>query len=97
MFGYSKDKFDCLITHTEDNIAFVELADKDGEMSFMEIPKEDLEQSNITFKAGMLFEFILQQFFGWEKIKFVPIERKIYTQEEIDEKLKYYEEKYGDV
>ena len=93
----SKEKFECIITSTEDGVAYVELADDDCETSFMEIPREDLEQSNIAFKSGILFEFILQQFFGWEKTKFIPIERKTYTQEEIDATMKYYEKQYGDI
>jgi len=97
MFGFSREKFSGLITRTEDNIAFVDVADKDGEKSFMEIPKEDLEQSKILFKAGILFDFTLTQFCGWERINFIPHERKIYTKEEIEAKQKYYAEKYGDI
>ena len=97
MLGYNKYKFDCLITRTEDNIAYVELADKDGEISFMEIAFDILEGNKIECKSGILFKFTLKQFFGWEKCEFTPIERKTYTQEEIEAKRKYYEEKYGDV
>lgn len=97
MFGYSKDQFDCLITNIEDDIAFVVVADEDGEKSFMEIPREDLENFDITFKEGNVFNFILKQFLGWEKVIFKPVVVKSYTAEEIKAKRKYYEEKYGDV
>ena len=97
MFGYSKEKFECHISHTKDDIAYVDLADKDGEISFMEISREDLERSDVTFKAGILFEFILKQFLGREKTKFIPIKRKTYTQKQIDATFKYYEEQYGDI
>ena len=97
MLGYSKDTFNCLITHTENEIAYVDLADKNGEKSFMEIPFGDLKNRNIECKAGIMFSFTQKCFLGWEKLIFTPIKRKIYTKEEIEAKRKYYEEKYGDI
>lgn len=97
MFGCKKEKFNCLITDIENKIAYVELSDQDGKKSFMEIPKEDLERFNITFKKGNVFKFILKQFLRWEKIVFKPIVTKVYTQKEINTTIKYYKEKYGDI
>lgn len=97
MLGYSKEKFECFITRTEEEIAYVDLADKDGEQSFMEIPFELLKGNKIECKAGILFSFVLKTFFGWEKLAFIPIKRRIWTKEEIEAKRKYYEEKYGDI
>lgn len=97
MFGYSKEIFGCIITRIEDDIAHVQLNDKNGERSFMEIPREDFDRFNITFKEGNVFNFILKQFFEWEKIILKPVVVKRFTAEEIEAKRKYYEEKYGDV
>lgn len=97
MIGYSKETFGCLITDIKDDIADVELSDKDGEKSFMEIPRKDLESCGITLKEGNIFKFILKNFLGWEKIIFKRIVTQSYTAEEIEVKRKYYEEKYGDV
>ncbi len=97
MFGYSKESFSCVINRFEDNIAHIELTDSNGDKSFMEIPKEDLEKFNITFKQGNIFKFILKQFLGWEKTIFKPIVIKSLTEKEIETTIKYYEERYGDV
>jgi hypothetical protein len=97
MLGYSKEKFDCIIGYIENSIAYVELTDKDGEKSFMEIPKGDLKTYNVIFKVGSRFIFVLRQFLGWEKIRFKPLVLRTYTKEQIEETRKYYEEQYGDV
>lgn len=97
MFGYSKESFGCIITDIEDNIAYVELSDNDGDKSCMEIPKEDLEKFNITLKKGNVFNFIHKSFLGWEKISFKPVVVESYTRKEINATRKKYEEKYKDV
>ncbi len=97
MFGYSKEKFGCIITDIEDNIIHVELSDNDGDLATMEIPKEDLERFNITLKKGNVFNFIHKSFLGWEKISFKPVVVQSYTKKEIDATRKKYEEKYGDI
>ena len=97
MLGYSKEKFECFITHIENDVASVDVIDKDGEKSFMEIPKDVFVSSKIIFSAGTIFSFTLKNFLGWEKAVFKPVVRKKYTPEEFDKIKKHYEEKYGDV
>jgi hypothetical protein len=97
MFGYSKEKFACFITNIEKDVAFATLIDYNGKKSYMEIPKQDLISKKIEFKAGTIFYFIHRTFWIWENVTFVPCKNKEMTREKIVEKMKYYEEKYGDV
>jgi len=83
--------------YIEKDMASVDVIDKDGEKSFMEIPKDDFEKFKIEFKPGIIFSFILKQFLGWEKLVFKPVKRTPISRDEWDKTLKYYEEKYGDV
>lgn len=99
MLGYNKEKFSSIIDRVDKNsrIAFVTLHDKNGEMSFMEIPFDDLKDNDIECKAGTLFSLILKQLWRWEKITLKPMKRAKVSQEEINKMIKHYEEKYGDV
>lgn len=97
MFSYSKEYFEGLIEHIENDIAHVRVIGNNEELSFMEIPKNDLIPAKINFKAGILFSFVLKQFCGWEKIIFSPIKRKSITQEQMNTLTRKYKEKYGDV
>ena len=63
----------------------------------MDIPREDLEQNNIECSPGVIFRLKLKKMGDWEKLEFVPIPRQTMTDEEIDERLNYYKEKYGDI
>lgn len=98
MFGYSKDSFGCSIGYVKNGIAFVEVTDKDGDKSFMEIDKGDLIAAKIIVSVGTIFSFTLKNFLGWEKITFKPIKRgRKITREEVDRILKKYEDRYGDL
>ena len=97
MFSYSKEYFEGLIDKVEYNTAHISVVDSNDKTFFMELDKEELERFSITFKAGILFSFVLKQFCGWEKIIFSPIKRKSTTQEEMKILTKKYKEKYGDV
>lgn len=99
MFGYSKEKFSCIIDSINpiNDIAQVSLRDKNGKQSFMEIHSDDLKTSGIECEAGVLFSLILHQFFEWEKITFRPVKKVKITKEEIEAKRKYYEERYDDI
>jgi len=99
MLGYSKEKFGGLIARVDKNtrITFVTLYDKDGEMSFMEIPFDDMKNNDIECKAGIPFSLILRNLWGWERLTLKSIKRVKVSQKEINKMMKYYEEKYGDV
>ena len=98
MLGYSKEKFECFITHIENDVASVDVIDKDGEKSFMEIPKDVFVSSKIIFSAGTIFSFTLKNFLGWEKTVFKQCNpKKGFSREEVDRLLKKLEDKYGDL
>ena len=97
MFGYRKEYFEGLIECIENDIAYVEAIGNDDETSFMEIPKDDLINSKISFKAGVIFSFVLKQFCGWEKMIFKPIKRKKIKQKDMDSSHMKYKKKYGDI
>ena len=98
MFGYSKKQFNSFITSVEDSVAFVTVIDEDLEKSYMEIPVEDLKNSNIECKAGIIFSFTFRKWLMWEKVIFIPssIKRKPLSEEEINHTMNLYE-KYKDL
>ena len=97
MFGYSKETYGCFITYIEKDTAYVKIIDEDGEISYMDILLKDLLPSGIQPKVGTIFQFIHTTFLNWEKVVFKKVPKKIITNEEIQESLKKYQEKYGDV
>lgn len=91
------ESFEGLITRVQNNIAFVTLADNDGNESFAEVPVEDLEKSGIEVGGGVIFSFILRQRGDWEKVELAPIKPTIMTDAEFDKLFEYYKDEYGDV
>ena len=94
---YSKSKFDAYIFKVEDDIAYVQVVDDDGEKSYMEIPSEVLEGDNIKFKTGVIFHITHKRLGKWEKIEMFPSKKAVVTQREVDKILEGYREKYKDV
>ncbi len=94
---YSKLEFDAYIFKVEEDIAYVQAVDDDGEKSYLEIPIEDLEDNNIECKAGVIFHIIHKTLGKWEKIEFVPSKKVVVTQREVDKMIEGFREKYKDV
>ena len=97
MLGFKNLKFEGWITNIENDIAFINVVDFDGERSTMEISKKELVDSNIDFKSGTIFSITLKQYWGVEKLVFKPIKKPSMSKEEFDEMMDYYEKEYGDI
>ena len=100
MLGIKTEKFVGIIDRVEKPTAYVQLSDKIGDKSYMEIPIEDLEESGILCKAGVVFRLIFKRWRGWEKIVMSPVAKKNLTVKDLkdlNEQIKEWQTKYKDV
>lgn len=91
------DIFSCFIDEVRDGIAYISTNNSEDIMHHMDIPRKDLEDNKIKDEAGICFILELKKKGDLEKLVFTPIEWKKMTKKEIQERLEYYRQEYGDI
>ncbi len=90
-------QFEGLIQRIENDIAYIEVVDEKGKVSYLEFPVSELKKNEIEIKIGIIFSIVLEERNGKEEISIFPLEAEVLTVEEYEKLLKYYEDNYGDV
>ena len=89
-------EYEMYVTDIRKNIAYCIVVDDNTKKSYMDVPIGDLEKvCEQEIKPGLIFKVLVTN--QGKDISFEYIENATFSKEEIDELIKHYADKYGEV